>query len=346
MTTQKDIADQLGLSPSLVSRALSGTAQEIGVREETIQQIRAVAAKLNYRPSAAALTLRGAPTRTLGVIVKSFQDPFFGHMVEELQTLAWEKQYSLVLTGCTRGNNQMVDLAALQKYHLDGLIALGSDFEPEGLDAFTVKDVPIVQIGTSDRRKRISSVAMDQKLGLDALVTYLKKLGHRDVGYIGDDSPTNLRREQIVRSILKAHDLAVRPNSFVRIPMSTTATGYQAMRTLLQRCGELLPTAVIAADDAIAQTALRALFERRIVVPTDLSLTGIDDIPSACMAIPALTTLRQPIKLMIREAFRLLTSHTDKSRAHSDAEIAIKPELVIRESCAAPRRLPRHRLDS
>jgi len=346
MTTQKDIADQLGLSPSLVSRALSGTAQEIGVREETIQRICAVAAKLHYRPSAAALTLRGAPTKTLGVIVKSFQDPFFGHLVGELQTLAWEKQYSLVLTGCASGNNQLVDLASLLKYHLDGVIALGSDFEPEGLDAFTVKGIPIVQIGTGRRSNGIRSVAMDQEFGLDRLVAYLKDLGHRDIGYIGDDSPTNLRREQIVRSILKAHDLAIRPNSFVRVPASTAAAGHESMRTLLQRCGELLPTAVIAADDAIAQTGLRALFERRIVVPTDLSLAGIDDIPSACMTIPALTTLRQPIKQMIREAFRLLTNPADKSRARGAGEIAIRPELVIRESCAAPRRLRRHWLAS
>ena len=147
MTTQKEIADQLGVSPSLVSRALSGTANEIGVSAKTIHRIRELAAKLNYRPSAAALTLRGASTRTLGVIVRNFEDPFFGHMIGELQALAWTKQYSLVLTGCPPGNDQAIDLASLVKYQLDGVIIVGSDFEPEGLDAFSLKGIPLVQIG-------------------------------------------------------------------------------------------------------------------------------------------------------------------------------------------------------
>src|ERR1035437_1465442 len=93
MTTQKDIAKQLGVSPSLVSRALTGTASDIGASEETVRQIREAATKLHYRPSAAALTLRGSPTKTIGVIVRSFEDPFFGHMIGELQSLAWAKQY-------------------------------------------------------------------------------------------------------------------------------------------------------------------------------------------------------------------------------------------------------------
>ena len=101
--------------------------------------------------------------------------------------------------------------------------------------------------------------------------------------------------------------------------------------------GNLLPTAVIAADDVIAQTALRALFEKRIRVPEDLSLAGIDDIPSACMTIPALTTLRQPIREMVGEAFHLVTSHPGKARPQVDGEIVVKPELVIRESCASSR---------
>ena len=106
---------------------------------------------------------------------------------------------------------------------------------------------------------------------------------------------------------------------------------------LLRQCGERVPTAVIAADDAIAQAALRALFEKGIRVPSDLSLAGIDDIPSAQMTIPALTTLRQPIQEMVREAFYLATSQPGKAQAQVDDEIVIKPELVVRESCAAPR---------
>lgn len=334
-TTQKDIAKLLGVSPSLVSRAIAGTASAIGASEDTIRRIREAASKLNYLPSAAALTLRGAPTKTLGVLVRNFEDPYFGHMIGELQALAWTKQYSLILTGCIPGKSLEVDLASLLKYQLDGVIVAGSDFEPEGLDAFTIKGIPLVQIGAGRLRKGVVSVTMNQELGLHQLLTYLTKLGHQDIGYIGDDSPTNIRRESIVRTLLRSQELVARPNALVRVPAHDMEAGYCAMHQLLQQCGELLPTAVMAADDVIAQGALRALFEWRIRVPADLSLTGVDDIPFARLTIPALTTLRQPMKEMVRHAFHRLTDSPAKARVAR--EIVVDPELVIRESCAAPR---------
>lgn len=337
MTTQKEIADQLGVSPSLVSRALAGTANKIGVRPETIQRIREVAAKLNYRPSAAALTLRGAPSRTLGVIVRNFEDPFFGHMIGELQALAWTKQYSLVLTGCPPGEDEGIDLASLLKYQLDGVIIVGSDFDPASLDAFSEKGIPFVQIGAGPPRPGAVRVTMDQAYGLQRLVAYLTKLGHCDIGYIGEDTLPHLRREEITHTILKNQGVAIRPNALVRVAAQDVETGYLAMQRLLLQCGELLPTAVIAADDVMAQGALRALYERRIRVPADLSLAGIDDIPSARMSIPALTTLRQPTREMVRRAFHLLTGSAAKPRTQAPSDIVVEPELVIRESCAAPR---------
>jgi LacI family transcriptional regulator len=336
MITQKDIARQLGVSPSLVSRVLAGTAGDIGASAETMRRIQEEAARVNYRPNAAALTLRGTSTKTIGVIVKNFEDPFFGHMIRELQGLALTKQYSLVLAGCPSTKDQQIDAATLLKYQLDGVVIVGSDFEPEGLDTFSSKGIPVVQIGAGRLREGMVRVVVDQKFGLEQLVVYLEKLGHRDIGYIGDDTPSNMRREAVARQVLKNRDLVVRLNAFVRVAVNDVLTGYEAMQQLLHQCGDLLPTAIIAADDVIAQTALRALFEKGIRVPNDLSLAGFDDIPSARMTIPALTTLRQPIREMVGEAFLLATSHPGKARAQVDGEIVVKPELVLRESCAPP----------
>jgi LacI family transcriptional regulator len=334
MITQKDIAKRLGISTSLVSRALTGTAIDIGVSEETVKRIREEAARLNYHPSAAALTLRGAPTKTLGVIVKDFGDPFFGHMLEELQSLAWAKQYSLLVTGCVPEHRQHVDLTSLLKYQLDGVIIAGSFFEPDGLDAFLLKGVPVVQIGCGNPRKNIVRLFMDEEFGLAQLIGYLKKLGHSEIGYVGADSPAKLRREDMLRAILKREGLAVRPDAFVRVAGDDLDAGYRAMKELLRRCNGLLPTAVIAADDLIAQTALRALFEHRVRVPERMSLVGVDDIPSARMTIPSLTTIHQPIREMIQQAFDRLTKRGKRLTSRGVREIVVKPQLIIRESCA------------
>ena len=115
------------------------------------------------------------------------------------------------------------------------------------------------------------------------------------------------------------------------------------MRGLLKRCGALLPTAIVGADDMIAQGALRALHERGIAVPHDVSLAGIDDIPSARLMIPALTTLRQPIREMIREAFQLLTGNSGSRKRTDGVACVVAPELVIRESCSRPQSRREHR---
>ena len=332
MVTQKQIAEKLGVSASLVSRALNGTAAGIGAAAETIERIRVEAARLNYHPSAAALSLRGHPTHTIGVVIKNFDDPFFGRIIAELQTLAMAQRYSLLLTGCPPGAGMRVDLQSLAKHRLDGLIIAGSDFVPDGLALFVRRGVRTVRIGFGPTVPGISNVVVDLVFGFRQLVAHLAKLGHRDIGYLGDATPPNLRREAMLLAALKQADRFARPNCFVRAQASGANAGYEGMQTLLQRCGDLLPTAVVAAEDVLAQTALRALFERRVRVPQDLTLVGVDDVPAARMTIPALTTLRQPVPAMVQAAFEQIT----QSDAPRRAEISIRPELIVRESSAAP----------
>ena len=332
MVTQKQIAEKLGVSASLVSRALNGTAAGIGAAAATIERIRAEAARLNYHPNAAALSLRGQPTQTLGVVIKNFDDPFFGRIIAELQTLAMGKRYSLLLTGCPPGVGLRVDVHSLAKHRLDGLIIAGSDFVPDGLDLFVRRGVRIVRIGFGPTVPGLVNVVVDLEYGFRQLVAHLVKLGHRDIGYIGDGTAPNLRREQVLLAAIQHADLFARPNCFIRARASGAEAGYEGMQLLLQRCGDLLPTAVVAAEDVLAQTALRALFERRVRVPQDLTLVGVDDVPAARMTIPALTTLRQPVAEMVRAAFEQLTNGGAQPRA----EISIRPELIVRESSAPP----------
>jgi len=114
--TQTQIAGKLGVSQALVSQALSGRAGEIGASPATVEKIRRTAAEWNYQPSATALALLGAPTRTIGVVVKNFDDPYFGHLIGALQSSARDNRHSLLLTGSGRE-----DLSGL----LDHLAGLG-----------------------------------------------------------------------------------------------------------------------------------------------------------------------------------------------------------------------------
>lgn len=331
MITQKDIARQLGVSQALVSRALAGTAGDIGAAAATIQRIRATAAQLNYRPSAAALTLRGTPTRTLGVVIKEFDDPYFGHVIGVLQELARRRDYALILTGATEGGHSD-ELATLFKHQVNGLLVIGSDFVPQGVRWFQQHDRPVVLMGAGVPVPGINRIAMDEEHGLRELVRYLKQLGHKRIGFLGNATTTVARRQALLEKILKQERLPPQAGWAATPDMPAPDAGYHGMRQLL-RNSRHRPTAVIAKEDVMAQTALRALFEAGLQVPKDISIAGIDDIPAAAMTIPALTTLRQPIRKMVEAAFDLLLEPASRGSTRKGRNVVVQPELIIRESC-------------
>ncbi len=318
--TQKQIAARLGVSQSLVSRALSGNAREIGATDVTIKKIQRAATEWNYQPSATALALLGAPTRTIGVIVKNFDDPYFGKLIGALQSLASDSKHSLLLTGPSKE-----DLSGLQRHRVDGVIMAGSDFQPEGLTTFARAGMPVVQIGTGTAFPGATQIHMDEKSGIDEVVHYLAGLGHREIGFVAKEAGANRRRAEMLRHALRACGLYVRAKSFVSFEGTDGQAAERTVKALLGLAR--MPTAVVAAEDSIALALLRAFHEAGLRVPQDISIAGIDDIAASAQSIPPLTTLRQPISEMAAAAF-----HAIGGRQH--ARVSIPGKLMIRRSCA------------
>lgn len=329
--TQKDIARRLGVSQALVSRVLTGTSDKIGVSPATAQAIRQAAAACHYQPSAAALTLKGGATRTLGVVVKNFDDPFFGHMIGTMQRLAMRDHYALLLSGWDALHSLDEGMVLFRKYRPDGLILCGSDFNPGAVDLFLKDGRPVVQICTGDVAPGVQQVAFDQRVGLDALIELLVKQGHKRFGFVGDDSAPNRRRALIVRELLMNSRRL--PVEFVEVPQEPEVGDLEAVKALCQDPARR-PTALIVAHDTLAQSVLRALHECGVRVPQDMSLAGMDDIPLARMMIPALTTIRQPLEAMVQSAFRAVTAGLRK--LGKVKPVVLPPELMVRESCAPP----------
>ena len=327
--TQKAIARRLGVSASLVSRALRGQAERIGAHPATIQRIRAEAARCGYAPNVAALSLRGGATRMLGVVVRDFTDPFFGPIVGALQRLATAEDYSLVMTGGGAEGGDAPDLLPLNKYRLDGVILVGSDFRPKGLEQAVRRGMPVVRLGAGPEEDGVVQVRVELSAGFAQLLAYLQQLGHSQIGYLGQTTTGNLRHEAALKSAMAGAGVAVRPGAFVHAADAEPATLAAAAGRI--RAGG--STAVVVSDDVLALTLLRALHEAGVTVPRDLSVASVDDIPFAHLAVPALTTIRPPIADMAERVFRLAIG---RMPAAGVKHFEVRPELVVRESCAPP----------
>jgi glutamate dehydrogenase (NAD(P)+) len=260
---QKDIAQKLGLSISLVSRALRGEAEKIGVSPETVRRIQQEAERCGYQPNVVARSLRCGKTRMLGVVVKDFADPFFGAITGTLQRLAAEADYSLVVTG-GGADGGLPDLRPLRRYRPDGYILVGSDFRPQGLDDVVQQGAVVVRMGDGPKNEKITHVCVAQADGLRQMVAHLAKLGHARIGYLGDETSTSIRRETLLREAIRAAKLPVHPAWFVRVDHWTPESVQAALKAWRGAADTVNPTVIVAADDVVALTLLRAMHDAKV----------------------------------------------------------------------------------
>jgi DNA-binding LacI/PurR family transcriptional regulator len=318
MSTQKSIADKLGISISLVSRVLSGKAREIGVAEETIEKVLFEAQRINYTPNSAALFLRGAKTHTLGVITYDFEDPYFGIILGELHKIAKQRKFSLILAGSYQRDMDTLDLSAFSKHSVEGLIIVGSDRKKDWYEEFGQKNIPVVQIGfTNDNIG--TNICLDESHSTELVTNYLHKQKIKSVALFFNQSLSHETfKEHYVKALNK-----VKINIQDDITCDDTINSVKAGVKLLKK----LPDVIIAGDDIMATKVIRALHEINIQVPKDIKVVGFDNISLAGDFVPSLTTLNPPIKEMVATAFDLVSSQKSRKKTYK-----FEPELICRES--------------
>lgn len=317
---QKQIAEKLGVSIALVSRVLSGKAAEIGITPDTIARVLKTAEAMGYVPSAAALSLKGKATRTIGVTVYDFNDPFFGALIKQIQTQAHEHDYSLVLAGFLNRTPDEQDLQSLHKHALDGLIVLGSDTEALWLQKFN--HLPVARIGHGSANENSVKVTVNEDDAAKQLVGHLVDNGRKNLVCISGPLPAHRFRQTALKKA--ASDAHIQMTAIVSEEKNPFATGREITQQLLK--AELRPDALICTTDLIAMGALHALHDAGIAVPGQIAVTGFDDIPTAAQFIPPITTICQPIKEMVHMAFQTIVEPAKPE------VIYLKGNLIVRET--------------
>ncbi len=317
--TQKDIAKRLGVSTSLVSRVLSGKATEIGIRADLIEEVEALAKKLKYVPSSAALALKGKKSSTVGVVVYDFYDPFFTKVIGALQKIAHEENYSILLVGFMNRAVSETSLRPLYKHNVDGIIVVGSFGDLSWLDNFG--DIPAARIGhgIDDRLRLCASV--DENLAMNAIADHLKTHKIKSAVFARKATPVHAQRET---AFLNAFSSKF-PSAFARNSRNPDdiEAGVEIVEKLFE---EPLPQAVVCASDPLAMGVIKGLKARGVSVPKDIFVTGFDNISSSAYMIPSITSYAQSIEKMASKAFFAVTK--DQGAGNFEFE----GELVLRES--------------
>lgn len=318
--SQKQIAERLGVSIALVSRVLSGKAEKIGIAPDTISRVLKAAEEMGYVPSAAALSLKGKSTRTIGVAVYDFNDPFFGALIRQIQTQAHEHNYSLMLAGFLNRIPDEQDLQSLHKHAIDGLLVLGSDLNAQWLINFSY--LPVARIGHGATDEASLKVTVDEEDAAGQLIQHLVAGERKHLVCISGPLPAHRVRQAALKKATSAAGLKF--TSVISGEKEPFAAGMGVTRQLLEAGSNA--DALVCTTDLIAMGALHALREAGITVPGQIAVTGFDDIPTAAQFIPPITTICQPIQEMVRRAFKAIIEPP------SPQTVYLPGKLIVRET--------------
>jgi LacI family transcriptional regulator len=189
-----------------------------------------------------------------------------------------------------------------------------------------------------DRRVpvRADAVIVDNVQGARAAVRYLLGLGHRRIGVIGGLPKISTSEERVAGYFEAFSEAGVTPDAnLLKIGYSRLEGGHAAALELLSLPD--CPTAIFATNNLMAIGLMRAVAERNLCCPADISVACFDDFDWASVFRPRLTTVAQPTYEMGKKAAELLLGRLTGSRGPEPQEIVLSPTLIVRDSCAPPR---------
>jgi LacI family transcriptional regulator len=336
--TQVDVARMAGVSRATVSYVLNDQVdQRIPISPDTRQRVLEAIAELGYKVDARAQAFRSGDTKTIGVLLPIYENPFFWQILSGISSEAESNGYSLLLAhNPLTPELEIQSVRELAEQRVDGLVLLiGFKVLPDQvINQLRKSSRPVVEITST--ASEFDCVHQGYGAGTQALMFHLIELGHRRIGFVyGVTIPSQgLDRLDAYHQALEAAGLTY-DETLVCQCGPLLEDGYQAALHLLSQPDR--PTALLAINDFLAMAAIRAAVDLGFHIPGDVSVASFDNIPFTSFTVPRLTTVSGNPEQNGRDAVRLLLkriNEPDRPREFVTGDW----NLVIRESTGpAPR---------
>jgi LacI family transcriptional regulator len=324
----KEIAEHLGLSSASVSMVINDVPLAKAMLPETRARILAAAKQFNYRPNLVARALSKRESRTVGVIGPESSDGYYTRVMRGIEDALLDGGY-LYFTVSHLSREELIREypMLLRQRAVDGLIFLNTKIlEPPG--------IPAVSISYSCSEPGVTSIVVDQQVGTRLAIQHLHHLGHKRI-LLMKGQKTCLESGERWRLLLdaaKEFNIKVEPELLLEMDHNqlTPELAFEKVRELIKR--RLDFTAICAFNDTSAIGAIRALSDFGVNCPLDVSVVGFDDIGVAGFYTPRLTTVRQPLEEMGRQAVKCLIARIREPNKAHPSKVVLQPELIVRES--------------
>jgi LacI family transcriptional regulator len=333
--TIRDVATVAGVSVGTASRVLNGNAT---VNAEIRLLVERAMLDLGYQPNGIAQSMRLGTTRSVGVVMRDITVPIFADLVRAIEDSLEGHGYSLLLA-CSEDKKER-ELAILRMFgqrKVDGLIMTTcGEKDPDIMQGRAAIGAPIIFMDR-DVAGQSDSIAIAHRAGTRQATEYLLRLGHRRIGLITGSSALYPGRARIKGYVEAFATAKVSPDmKFVRADNFLSEATFSHTMDLLD--GEHRATAIIAGGFNMLPQVLRAVRQRNLSIPSDVSVIAGADSELAQLGWPAVTAISWDMASIGRAAARLLLERLSLGAAGKSTRLHFPTELLVRASCAAPNR--------
>lgn len=328
--TVKDIAKASNVSPATVSNALNNRK---GVSDEIKQLVFKVAKELDYFKETAGdrNTIRFVIFKRHGYVVSD--TPFFSSLIEGIEKECRAQGYEMLISHVDMNDGDYKDtINNICNDYLSGLLILATEMLPQDLELFGGNGVPVVLLDNYFRNSGFDSVLIGNTDAAYKASNYLSSCGHKKIGYLHSSVHINnfqFRRQGYVDAL---NDNGLKVDESLQVFLEPTMEGsYRDMKAALDGGNLVLPTAFFADNDIIALGAMRALKEKSVRIPEDVSIVGFDDMPFCEITSPRLSTIKVFKQEMGSIAVKRLLEKLNR-KSTTVQKIEVETELIIRDS--------------
>lgn len=331
--TIHDIARQLNITASTVSRALNGHP---GISDATKSIVEQTAKNLNYHRNNIASSLRLGKSKIIGVIIPSVEINFFGAVVNGIEKVARENDYTIIIY-------QSNELAEFEKKGVETFLRSRVDcvlasfsketINPDHYREIKNRGIPLVLFDRTNDDLGVPSVVVDDYRGAFNATQHLIDQGCKRIAHIGGQQHVlifNQRKKGYIDA-LRANNILVDENLIVYGKV-TIESGKECMLRLLAL--KETPDAIFTVEDFTALGAMQALKDTGKKIPEDVAVIGFANEPFGQYITPSLSTVNQHATKMGEEAARLFFNVSEKNGFYqlNPPKIVLEPALVLRNS--------------
>lgn len=330
--TQADVAERANVSQAMVSYVINNNTS-VTIPDETRRRIQTAMEELGYVPNITARRLRSSRTYTVAGIIPDITNPFYPAFERGIQDAANQSGYDLVMyntDGTEERERKCVE--SLLQGRVDGIVAVFFHLRANDLFPLIQKNIPIVRLEAMHKTPAglpLDNIYIDNVAASRAAVDLLISKGHRRIAMLSSREGPARFREMGYREALQARGIAF-DAALLSYGAYSEDGGYAAMGELLREA--VHPSAVFAANDLMAMGAMVAIREAWLAVPRDIAVMGFDDIPTARLVYPSLSTVAQYQRQLGRRAAEMLLERLNGTAPEHGRSVEMPYQIIERDS--------------